>query len=512
MNDSAPSPLDSPKALVWVLVAALLPFAFMAYPPLQDLPDWSYQARIVNEVLAGNPAFTADYALVPAPVPNSAIILTLALLTRVLGPIVAAKLLAVGSAIFFAFAYVLFVRRRTGTVAPRAELIGAYFAVGHFFWMGYLNFQIGVAAALLVLALLPEDDKEFGAANVAFLAVGLVVVYLCHFLAYSALAICLLGREAHRSRFDWRGYVPLALASVPSVALGLWYAAVGAGRFGIWYEYQHILNWIWYKAGPFTPVGGFYPVSPHAAQWTVAAMNAVAVAGLGVLFVSLIINAAKNRRSPWTLGVAVLLLVGFIGPTRFFEVIRPSERWLYFGVLVLLGTSASPWLRRPISGWLSAAAVVAAMVTSLLAFHASGEIDAYVRDVERVAPPGEAIMILTDRHQGFRPTRALDERLRDPYSYPNWVDPLKFAPYWVYEKRGGLSPTIFPTGVVRVQSNGLKVPATYERLADPAIAAPFGAVAISGRDPYLSKMRDAAAQAFHGREISNDHFAVIARR
>ncbi|MBZ0271004.1 hypothetical protein K8I61_03140 [bacterium] len=497
--------------LALILVGSLVPLALTAYPPLQDLPDWAYQARIAADLVSGTGG-AEDFAFVHAPVPNAVATLAMTLLGAAMSPAAAAKTLAVFTAAFFAFAWVRFVRANNDRPAPAAEVLGAFFAVGHFFWMGYLGFQLGVAVLLFSLSLVPNEERAWTARETAIFGALFALAYFCHFLAFGALIVLLFGHVFWRHGFSPRAFVRPLVALSPSALLAIAYAASRAGEFGYWYRYGNVLKWAWYKAGPFAPLGGFYPATPGVLQGTFAFVNALFLFAFFVLTLLLLVRALREFSSPYLPGLAVLLLFGWFGPTRLFEVIRPGERWLYVAVLVLAGTVRWRLLARPIAGVLSGFLVVCALVNGVTAFHAGLSVRRLVDAVRLSVKGGEPILSVTDSHFHFREERHFLEKAADPYSYPNWVNSHKLAPLWhLAETRPVPVPEMFPSGIIRQREHGLESINTLDALADPAMTKGYGAFVASGLPENLNEIENAARQSFRGPVLRGPRFIVIAR-
>ncbi|MCC6158326.1 MAG: hypothetical protein IT350_09755 [Deltaproteobacteria bacterium] len=504
----APSP-GSGRYVAAVLAASLVPLALAPFPPLQDLPDWAFQARIWNDIGRDASGLAAHYEIVGLPVPNSVVTIAMAYLARCVGYVWAAKSLAMFTAIFFALAFVRFVRASRRDYAPGVELLGAFFAVGHFFWMGFLNFQLGLAVAFCVLADVLNGRGAPIPHRAARTAIGLVACWFCHFLAFAALLVALAGLVFDRHRFRPGAYARLALAALPSLALLVWYASARAGDFFVGYRYANPVKWLWYKIGPFAVATGFYPVTSPGTQWVVAAINVLATLALGAIVLVALVRLVRDR-SPLRFAVLALIAVGLVAPTRFFEVIRPGERWLFFGVLLVLaaapGFDLSPrWTRRT-----AMALVVVSLLSGVQALGAGFAIRRYVEGIERAVPPGATMLVVSDSHFHFREERPWAEKARDPYSWPNWVSALKFAPNWNRVRSGGYAPELFPSGLVRPRPRDLPPLGGLSGLGEAAATAPYDAIVASGIAPNLRAI-ESAARANFAAGARGRNFVVLTR-
>lgn len=495
---------------VCVLAASLLPILLAPYPPLQDLPDWSYQARIWSGLSEPASPFATLYARVGLPVPNSAVTVLLAAMRPWLGDVGAARALAVLAAVLFAAAYVRFVRSWRRDYAPTAELVGAFFAVGHFFWMGYLNFQLG--AAVFFIALSWQVDALGSPIPRRFLRtmLALVAAYFCHFLAWTALLVALAGIVWSRHGRDAVAYRRLAACAAPSLLLLAWYALGRSDGWHVGYAYANPLKWLWYKAAPFTFATGFYPVTPKWVQWLVAIVNLKA----GLVLAAAVITSAwslRRLRHPLAAVVVVFLVVGLIGPTRFYEVVRPGERWLFLAVLTIIAVSPRPRWSSPPGRAFVAFLILVSAANGVGAYLAGRETRRLIDDMESASGRSAAILNVADSHFHFRETRSWADKAVDPYSYPNWVNSLKFAPYWYNVRHGGDAPNIFPSGLVRVRDHRYPSNHLLRTLGDPAVVSLFDLLVASGMPDNIDVIRNAAEPVFTGPRLQHRHTLVMSR-
>ncbi|MCL4234267.1 MAG: hypothetical protein KJ042_07095 [Deltaproteobacteria bacterium] len=492
-----------------MLAASLIPLAFAPFPALQDLPDWAFQARIWNDIGSDAPGLAVHYEVVDLPVPNSVVTVAMAYLARCVGHVGAAKVLAIFTAIFFAWSFVRFVRAARRDYALGIELLGAFFAVGHFFWMGFLNFQLGLAVAFCVLADVLNGRGAPIPHRAARTAIGLVACWFCHFLAFAALLVALAALVFDRHRFRVGAYSRLAVAASPSLALLAWYASARAGDFYVGYRYANPVQWLGDKIGPVAGATGFDPVTTPGTQWGVVAINVVATMALGVIVLVALVRLMRGR-SHLRFGVLALVAVGLVAPTRFFEVIRPGERWLFFGVLAAL--AAAPGFDLP-RRWTRPVAIMLVAVSLLNGAQALGAgfaVRRYVEAIDRFVPPGATMLVVSDSHFHFREDRAWSEKAADPFSWPNWVSALKFAPNWNRVRSGGYAPELFPSGLIRPRLRDLPPLGGLAGLGDAAATAPYDAIVASGLAPNLRAIERAALGNF-GVATRGRNFVVLTR-
>ncbi len=503
------NPEFSTKAIVLFLAGSLIPFILAPYPAMQDTPDWALQASIFNKLIDG--ANAGQYSLRHYPVPNSIVTFGIALFNRLFSLAASAKLFCALVAIAFAASYVAFVRH-WGDKRPLAEIIGAFFAVGHFFWMGYINFLAAAAILFFGLRFAMRKDGELTMGGLAALSAISLIAFFSHFLAWAALLACVAGLVFHFHRLRPAAWLKTGFAVSPSLAMLAWYAASRHGEFVAQYSYGGLLNWIWFKAAPFTPSTGFYPVTPEGIQWIVAILNIVFCAGFACLVGYAILQLVTKRNNPFLPAILILIGAGLFGPAQLYEVVRPFARWLFIGVLILI-----PFVKMRADfemklGRLAGAFLICVSVfNGVGAFHAGLVTQDYVRAMSAVSCGDGSVLAIADSHFGMRGAGALKEKMRDPFSYPNWVNPLRYAHQWHNAKIPQPRVDIFPSGMIRQNARLLAVN-SMEQLRDARRIADYEILALSGIPKNLATLKQNAAGAFGGPVVNSDCFSVMAHQ
>lgn len=223
---SNPGARKIPSARAAIVVSAAMTAMFAgsllvhrAPPALGDFGDWVYEAVLFRDFLLGIPH--AAYLVKHYPVPNSLnTAVTGALMLAMPWQWAARVYLCLQLAFQFCAAIVFFhaVRSVGRAVQPAVWLVapGAIF-LGVNFWYGFMNFQVGVAWAMLVCALL-----LWRARPVALYATLLVCAFFTHMIpcVFACLALIFAAWYERRPK--------LLFALLPTAVLSLWYLA---GRF-----------------------------------------------------------------------------------------------------------------------------------------------------------------------------------------------------------------------------------------------------------------------------------------
>ena len=490
-----------------LVLLASAPFLFVSHLPLQDIPNWTLEATILNH--ADSQRFALYYFLEWLPVPNSLATLIIAGLGRSIGEAQAARVLAFFCVMLFAFS-VVYLRRTDGRLTPHIEVLGVLFACHHFFMMGYLNFALGLALAFFTIGYHYRRASNIAVESAVVLGLLLVLVYFAHFLAYFVAVLAVVFTALR----NWAGpkkFLAPMLAIGPSAALLVWYTVAHAGAFAIGYEYT-FLNYIWYKVAPFAPLTNFYPITTPAMAWLVVTINALVIVSLLSLVIWLIAAKRANFGSPLTIVAVVLLVLGLVAPTKLFELIRPGQRLLFAGFFLFLADVRAPrFLRKELR---PATIVLIAALTGLMSFNlfvAGKKVDRAVDALWQKVPTRATFLIANDSHFDFGENESFSEKLRNPFSYPVWVNPLKSIPLYHVARHGGMIGYLFPTGLVRARNDRPPAINRLSQLADPVRTEPFSHAVLSGQTPRLNRMTGRLSPQF--RTVWADtNIAIMVRR
>jgi hypothetical protein len=216
MNTASPWSAAAVRLPVYLCAAALLAFGASLWlhpspPALGDFGDWTYEAVLLRDLLLGRGH--AGYWLKHYPVPNSFNTAVMGLFGLVLPWKLAAKLyLCLQLLIGFVSSIAFFAAARSRHTAIRSTIWfvvpGAIF-LGVNFWYGFTNFQVGVAWAMLVCALLLVGSERF----VPYASL-LMLAFFTHMIpcAFACLAVLLYATQYRRWRILW-SLLPVALLS-----------------------------------------------------------------------------------------------------------------------------------------------------------------------------------------------------------------------------------------------------------------------------------------------------------
>lgn len=493
---------------VCVLFLAAWPLA-VPVSPLQDQMDWALQAAIMAH--PDSPQWSADYAVDLAPVPNMLGTLVIAALAKVL-PVFRAAAVAYALYLALFVAAFTYLVRGGDRERPWAELAGVAYAANHFFLMGFFNFVLGIALLWVALGWLRRHGDNARAPGWALFGLCVTLIYLSHFLAFAILGLGTLLFAAATYRGAWRRWLAPAAAFAPALACLAWYARAHSSEFLIRFAFHNPLYYIWYKVGPWALASNYYPLTPAPAAWINAAINAVTIMAIGGFFVWAALRRRWDPRDTMAWLAGALLVIGLLTPTRLYELLRPGQRLIFVALLLGFAATRIPWAatRRRYATVVAALAVL--LVWNAVWWgQAAGRLTDDAARLDQHVQPGARLLVVADSHFHFRENRPYREKLADPFSYPNSVNPLRYLPYRQVVLRGGYLRELFGTGVIHVRQPK-KLPAVNRlwQLDDPDGAGRYTDLVATGLRPNLEAIAQRAAPLFERRHLGEN--LLIMRR
>jgi hypothetical protein len=352
-----------------VLLVLLLAINAPPFVPLQDYNEWVYQGFVAAQLLHGH--LTDHFAFAAFPVPNSAAQALLCLLTLVIPPMWAARVVAsvyVVAAVALGWMLSKKMSRTQNISYFFLLLVCVYFNTP--FWDGYINYQLGLLLFSIWLLMDPATRRKPLWA-LAFSIAG----FFTHAVIWASILL-LMAVDAVRRR-KYLCYLP----ALVSLALFAWYvvckpapkAPNAISSSGLLHAIAYKLYTL-AKLGPyhnFVYSGGAGSQLESAGFYVGCAVNFVFAAGLVYMLCVALLRQLRNgggwkRVSDETLALLVLLALFIVMPAVMADVVNPGERMLYPALLLaLLGPGDARVVR-----WLSASVV--ALAACALGLVASG--------------------------------------------------------------------------------------------------------------------------------------------
>lgn len=479
--------------ILLLVLLMTLPMIFIRHIPMQDIPDWILQAKIINNL--DDPGFSKYYSLRILPVPNSLGTLLIFAGGRFICEESAAKVVTFLAMILFTFGFV-YLRRADGRLTPHIEMIGLLFGANHFLMMGYLNFSLGLALGFFAIGYYWRRAPFFAKESSVVLSFLLLLIYFSHFLAFLIAAITILIITWRTWFGDYKKYMLPAISFVPALLLFAWYAAARVGSFSIGYEYS-ITNYLFYKLSPFAPLSNYYPLSPALVAWGVALVNIIVILSLMALVIWLVKIKRAKFWSPMILASLVLFVLGLFAPTKFFELIRPGQRLIFASLFIFLAGVWPPRvLRKEVKLFPVMILATIIAVNGANMFFAGKHVDYMVRVIEKKIPKADNLLLLNDSHFPDKQNRTFLQKTLNPFSYPVWVNPLKQAAYYYVKDHGGLIGYLFPSGFIKVRDKRPAPINSLEHLASPDRTKEYSHIIITGKIRDMDFVTDGASHSF----------------
>jgi len=319
--------------VVWILVVVAQLVLIWAFPrvPTQDGPVHVASAMAFRDLNEAGTSYAALFERRLEPFPNWTSHLLLAALTRVLDATVAEKVLV---SLWFVL-WPLGAWRLAGALgADRGAITGValVLAFGRAFWLGFYNFLLGVALALLVVAWV-EARRDSRTARDVILCMGLfLALFFTHLGAWvlaAGLVVALASVSADRAQRLRRLVVGLA----PSLVL----VALFVSRAGVLESagLRRALRGLTGPAGSPTSGGA---LSSLRLEWFGAhaglsstALTVATLAVLAALVVGGVIAAFTARGEPGAAARRVVLVIGGCAILAF--VLGPDDLGAHAGYL-----------------------------------------------------------------------------------------------------------------------------------------------------------------------------------
>src|SRR6478609_617434 len=224
----SPHPLDRARIQLaaWVLlaVASAAVLTIPRFLPFYDYSEWLLQAQIVHDLWLRGMGVSDLYALVPAPVPNLAAPVGIALLAFVLPIELAGRVFLVAGVLGFGVGYGFLVRQLQRQ--PTAlEFTGLIWAFGYFLQRGYVSYLVALPIAFVGIGLVHRLVIRPDRPPRLLLLTGLqVAAFLAHLVSWLVLATTLAFAIVclHRAG-ERRLAVRLGATTTPVAALLAWY-------------------------------------------------------------------------------------------------------------------------------------------------------------------------------------------------------------------------------------------------------------------------------------------------
>jgi hypothetical protein len=333
-------------ATAWALlaVASAAVLTIPRFLPFYDYSEWLLQAQIVHDLwlrTTDGMSVSDLYTLVPAPVPNLAAPVGIALLTFVLPIELAGRVFLVVGVLGFGVGYAFLVRQLQGRVTA-LEFSGLIWAFGYFLQRGYISYLFALPIAFvgigLVHRLVARPDRP---GRLLALPALQVSAYLAHLVSWVVLAAT-LGVYAVRCYRggERRAAVRLGVTTTPAVALLSWYTLTSR-------EIGHIVLYTGMRDKFLSMVESgalFLRMDPFPGVVPIFSTQVVAVVCLAIVVGGNVrLGGLRSAwRTPALRSAALLAICAVVNPiSNVNSLTKPDQRLLF--PALLLGLAALPW-------------------------------------------------------------------------------------------------------------------------------------------------------------------------
>jgi len=207
----------APHVLLTIpLVAFLWLYRFL---PLQDYPDWLYQASLFSGLIAGHPL--PGYSVRPLPVPNSAGTLVMGLLCLLFPAEVSGKIFLTITVLTFVAGSVYLVTALDRGAPNPLSYMPFLFAPNIFLLSGYIDYILSLGLLFVGVGYLIRTHRAAGQPSPPLLAALSLLIYFSHLLSYLSWLVALGAFLI--CEFDKTRAKQIALAVLPSFLMLAWY-------------------------------------------------------------------------------------------------------------------------------------------------------------------------------------------------------------------------------------------------------------------------------------------------
>jgi|GEM_PF-3210040 len=302
--------------------------------PMQDYPDWLYQGYIFNQYVFHGNDFGGAFSLYHYLPPNGISTVIIGLLAEIVAPLHAGRIFIGLMMLAVYFGIYLYAGITVRNHRMLCAAIAFTFVFSYNFWLGNINFVMGLGVALLGAYLL--IGRRWIERVPPTMAV-ILLCYSCHFFSLVMLGLALLAFIVAERRAD---LLPkLMLAALPAAALFVHYvmnANVATGDEHITLTlFQQVRERAAMFAGVIIPFQRFFHISEPTILHRIANYTYL----VGVAALTLLAAYTLFRRRQWMLNsvlVPVVLPLIFLLPLYTSGIVYPGERLVVFFMVNLL--------------------------------------------------------------------------------------------------------------------------------------------------------------------------------
>ncbi|HEY4359917.1 MAG TPA: hypothetical protein VGN17_03060 [Bryobacteraceae bacterium] len=417
-----------PAALALALLAWQASVPWMATPYItQDGPSHLYNSLVFKDLLLHPHGFYASvYRFQPRLVTNWGTTVLLNLVAALAGTAHAEQVFAT-LLVVAAFACLTYFRRSLDPSSPACDPVTNFLLNTWFLWIGFYNFYLGMALALLLAGFYLRSITSFTSRRAAALSLGLTVLFFVHVLpaTLAMLIVALAALWIHVA-------IPLKQGHRPSVPVAPLAIALGPPVLLLFFFVRHSLG-----RTPYVPAiresWKIFPMHVFASAQGWSGEETVLVR---VMLLFLLLGIAVLKRAEWQTprpALAVASLLSFAGyllvPNQGFggDAIKIRLSWSMFIFGCTLAASAARLLplRIPLALCITGFLAANLITTTRNLRNISHAVTAYESALDAV-PSGSTFIRLRYGTQAVRESYGFDQVA---------MDPLFHADAWVASRR-----------------------------------------------------------------------------
>lgn len=227
--------------LITVTIFLLLcPILLFHYTPTQDGPSHLANALIIRDIMLDDSALSSFYYISTLPLPNWTCSALLVVLSTIVPPLCAEKVLVALYVVGFLYSYRYFLNAVNADAS--FVVVAGVVTLNRCFWLGFYNYCLSMALFFVVVGFVIRYPRPSGKHTI-IMGLLFIATYFTHLFGFILSLLCsLIAVQCRRGH----GGGAVVLSSLPAIVLSayfLWSADYG-GEAGAGQLTQYLFNWV----------------------------------------------------------------------------------------------------------------------------------------------------------------------------------------------------------------------------------------------------------------------------
>lgn len=437
---------------IWVLLSIIifgLCILFAPRLPFTDYPDWIYQGNILHGIISSDPLFIGAFRIVSPFVPNSVVTIVIGLLSFIITPDMAGRILVFVSALIMYLGLKGIYGNKNQLIS---EALAIIFTPAVFLFMGFISFYLGLGLFLVLVSWLRPSTKHL--VTILKYSFSLILLYYIHFMVFFLACFWFLMKSLFFKDENTPGLKDLLPGySATGLLTFLYLISISSAPSGDTILSYHPLSKI---ISFFTSLSIFYEFNDSSnfpALLVIIALNLIWV----ISFLYLLLYSAKGRISEiarnskfvfgavcFLLGLAMPLLVNGFG-------YNSEMRFYWIGVMFTTGAIFADPIKMPgkVKNLLVLVAILTITAKSAQIVFKGIDDSKFEAEISAIIPINESfqpVMISYEFPEYYPYRPGIQKRIATLCQH---ISDINRVPIYVYLNRHEIYRDIFMTGMIR---------------------------------------------------------------